>query len=133
MKYKGFRDLTVWRLSSELAKDISVHLVPLFPKREQNRLGDQIIRSSRSVPSQIAEGFRKLSLKEKNHYYDIASTSNDETENHLIEAKNNQFIDERTYSEYYRRIITIRILLTRLMKSIRNLNSRLNPKKPFTK
>jgi len=133
MKYQGFRDLNVWQLSSELAKDISVHLVPLFPKREQNRLGDQIIRSSRSVPSQIAEGFRKLSLKEKNHYYDIASTSNDETENHLIEAKNNNFIDETIYLRYYRRIITIRLLLSRLMKSISNLNKKLNPTKPFTK
>jgi len=133
MKYKSFRDLIVWQLSSELAKDISLHLIPLFPKREQNRLGDQIIRSSRSVPSQIAEGFRKKSLIEKNHYYGIATTSNDETENHLIEAQNNQFIDEATYSKYFKRIITIRLLLSRLMISIRILNKKLHPKKPSTK
>jgi four helix bundle protein len=115
---KSFRDLIVWQVASKLSKDIATKLVPAFPKKEKYRLGGQIIRSSRSVPSQIAEGFRKSSLKEKNHYYEIALTSNDETENHLIEAKNNNYINEGTYKHYLNRIIKVRILLSRLMKSI---------------
>jgi len=118
---KSFRDLKVWQLSSKLASDIAIRLVPTFPKEEKYRLGDQIIRSSRSVPSQIAEGFRKSSLKEKNHYYEMALTSNDETENHLVEAKNNNFIDEKTYKTYLNRVIRIRILLSRLMKSVNRI------------
>ena len=51
---KSFRDLKVWQEASKLSKDISTKLVPSLPKREQYRLGDQMIRSSRSVPSQIA-------------------------------------------------------------------------------
>lgn len=74
-KINTFRDLVVWRVASELAKEIAIKLVPLFPKEEKYRLGDQIIRSSRAVPSQIAEGFRKSSLKEKHHYYEMAITS----------------------------------------------------------
>ena len=115
---KSFRDLKVWQVASELARDISKKLVPAFPINERYRLGNQIIRSSRSVPSQIAEGFRKSSLKEKNHYYEMALTSNEETENHLVEAKNNNFIDEKTYKRYLNRVIGIRIPLSRLMKSI---------------
>jgi four helix bundle protein len=122
MKYKSFRDLKVWQLSSSLSRDISTILVPSFPKKELVRLGDQIIRSSRSVPSQIAEGFRKNSLKEKNRYYSIAATSNDETENHLTEAKNNTYVSDDIYRLYFNRVVAIRILLSKLMQSIRNMD-----------
>jgi four helix bundle protein len=122
MKYKSFRDLKVWQLSSALSRDISTILVPSFPKKEHSRLGDQIIRSSRSVPSQIAEGFRKNSLKEKNRYYSIAATSNDETENHLMEAKNNTYVSDDIYRMYFNRVVAIRILLSKLMQSVRNMD-----------
>jgi len=120
---KSFRDLIVWQIASKLARDIATKLVPLFPKQEQYRLGDQIIRASRSVPSQIAEGFRKVSLREKHRFYEIAATSNDETENHLNEARNNNYIDDKIYKNYMNRIVRVRILLSRLMKSIRSLQT----------
>ncbi|MCK4396365.1 four helix bundle protein [candidate division WOR-3 bacterium] len=119
---KSFRDLKVLQAASELSRDISTKLVPKFPSEEKFRLGDQIIRSSRSVPAQISEGFRKSSLKEKNHYYEMALTSNDETENHLIEAKNNGYVDDKTYKNYLNRVIRIRILLSRLIKSVNKMH-----------
>jgi four helix bundle protein len=125
---KSFRDLKVWEEASKLSKDISTKLVPLFPKEEKFRLGNQIIRSSRCSPSQIAEGFRKSSLKEKNHYYEMALTSNDETENHLIEAKNNDFISVKTYKSYLNRVIRIRILLSRLIKSVNRIRGKKDSK-----
>ena len=121
IKIRSFKDLIAWQEASSLAKDISTKLVLLFPRIERYSLGDQIIRSSRSVPSQISEGFRKQSLKEKNRFYDIGAASNDETENHLVEARNNRFIDEKIYKVYLNRIIRVRILLSRLMNSIRTI------------
>lgn len=120
---KSFRDLKVWQVASELARDISTKLVPEFPKEDKYRLGDQIIRSSRSVPAQISEGFRKSSLKEKSHYYEIALSSNEETENHLVEAKNNGYVDDKAYKNYLNRVIQIRILLSRLIKSVNKLKT----------
>jgi len=122
---KSFRDLYVWQKASKLSRDIVKELVPLFPPEKKYPLTDQIIHSSRSVPAQIAEGFRKSSLKEKHLYYERASTSNNETENHLIEALNNDYIDEKIYKKYLRRVIKIRIMLSRLKKSIRNWESAL--------
>jgi four helix bundle protein len=122
-KIKTFRDLNVWQIASALAKDIAMELVPTFPKVEKYRLGDQIIRSSRSVSAQISEGFRKVSLKEKHRFYEIAVTSNDETENHLNEAKNNSFVNNGVYKSYLNRVIRVRILLSHLMKSIRSLDT----------
>ena len=71
----------------------------------------------------LAEGFRKSSLKEKHHYYEMAMTSNDETDNHLTEILNNKYIDKAVYKMYLNRVIRIRVLLSKLMKSIRMLET----------
>ena len=55
---KGHRDLRVFQLSYSLAMEI-FQLSKHFPKEEIYSLTDQIRRSSRSVPANIAEGFRK--------------------------------------------------------------------------
>ncbi len=54
----GHRDLRVFQLAYQLAMMI-FRESRAFPKEERYSLTDQIRRSSRSVPSNIAEGFRK--------------------------------------------------------------------------
>ena len=58
MEYKGFRDLKVYQLSYQLALEI-FQISKDFPKEEKYSLTDQIRRSSRSIPSNIAEAWRK--------------------------------------------------------------------------
>ncbi len=55
---RGFKDLKVYQLAYELAMEI-FNLSEDFPKEEKYSLTDQIRRSSRSVCSNIAEGYRK--------------------------------------------------------------------------
>ena len=55
---QGHRDLKVYQLSYKLAMEI-FHLSKNFPREELYSLTDQIRRSSRSVATNIAEGFRK--------------------------------------------------------------------------
>ena len=55
---QGYRDLRVFQLSYSLAMEI-FELSKSFPVEEKYSLTDQIRRSSRSVPVNIAEGFRK--------------------------------------------------------------------------
>ncbi len=55
---KGHRDLKVFQLAYKLAMDI-FNVSKSFPKDEKYSLTDQILRSSRSVAANIAEGFRK--------------------------------------------------------------------------
>jgi four helix bundle protein len=52
-EYRGFRDLIVYQKSYDLAIEIS-EISKSFPKEERYVLVDQIRRSSRSVPSNIA-------------------------------------------------------------------------------
>lgn len=55
---EGHKDLKVFRLAYKLAMDI-FEITRTFPKEERYSLTDQIRRSSRSVPANIAEGYRK--------------------------------------------------------------------------
>lgn len=54
----NFKDLTVYKKAFSLAMEI-YHLTKSFPKDELYSLTSQIRKSSRSVCSNIAEGYRK--------------------------------------------------------------------------
>ncbi|MGI9069190.1 MAG: four helix bundle protein [Pyrinomonadaceae bacterium] len=54
----GFRDLKVYQLAFNLAMEIFQES-KRFPAEERYSLTDQIRRASRSVPSNIGEGYRK--------------------------------------------------------------------------
>ena len=56
--YRGYRDLKVFQLSYQLALEV-FEVTKSFPKEELYSLTDQIRRSSRSVPANIAEAWRK--------------------------------------------------------------------------
>ena len=57
-EYRGFRDLIVYQLSYKLSVEI-FEVTKSFPKEEKYSLVDQIRRSSRSVPTNIAEAWSK--------------------------------------------------------------------------
>ena len=55
--YRGFRDLKVYQLSYQLAREV-FEASKGFPSVERYSLTDQLRRSSRSVAGQIAEAWR---------------------------------------------------------------------------
>jgi four helix bundle protein len=58
MKYNGYKDLRVFQLAYKLAMDI-FEITKTFPKEEKYSLVDQIRKSSRSIPANIAEAWKK--------------------------------------------------------------------------
>ncbi len=58
MQYNGYRDLKVYQLAYRLAMEIFEE-TKQFPPQEKYSLTDQMRRSSRSVPANIAEGWKK--------------------------------------------------------------------------
>lgn len=83
MKTTTFKDLRVWQDSRVLAKQVYV-LSGQLPKEELYGIGSQIKRCSISIPSNIAEGYRRRNYKEFLQFLGIASGSAAELETQLI-------------------------------------------------
>jgi four helix bundle protein len=56
--FRGFRDLRAYQLSYQLALEIH-DLSKGFPREEKYALIDQIRKSPRSIPTNIAEAWKK--------------------------------------------------------------------------
>lgn len=91
----AFTDLEVWKKSRLLRNNITT-LVKTFPAEEKYRLTDQIIRSSRSIGNNIAEGHGRYHYLDASKFLINARGSAAETIDHLIIAFDNKFIDEKT-------------------------------------
>jgi len=71
MAYQSFEELDVWKGACRLA--VSIH--QLFRSSRDFAMRDQIIRSSISVPSNIAEGMERGSSKDTIRFLHIAKGS----------------------------------------------------------
>ena len=94
---KTFRDLDIYNLSYKLAMEI-FEITRKFPKDEGYSLTGQILRSSRSIPANIVEGFSKRKYENvfKKHLND-ALGSCDETKVWLDFAKDCKYISIETH------------------------------------
>jgi four helix bundle protein len=93
----SFEELIVWKSAQKIRKNISI-LVKQFPIEEKYRLTDQIIRSSRSVSANIAEGFGRFHYQENIQFGRHARGSLMETLDHLICALDEKFINEELFT-----------------------------------
>lgn len=97
---KTFRELVVWKKAHELTLCVYQAVID-FPKFEEYGLSNQMRRSSSSVPSNIAEGFRRRSNKDSLHFYNIAAGSLEELKYQLILSKDLKYIDQNSYAKYF--------------------------------
>jgi four helix bundle protein len=88
-----FYDLEAWKVARDLKISVST-LAKKFPADERFSLISQIIRSSRSVTANIAEGYGRNNYKETIHFCRMARGSLEETLNHLIDAFDEKYITE---------------------------------------
>ena len=91
----SFEKLKVCQEAKKLVVDV-YHLLDSFPKFEKYALCDQIRRAIVSVPSNIAEGSGRRSLKEQIHFLEIAYGSLMETYNQLQIAIDLTYITEES-------------------------------------
>lgn len=92
-------ELAAWKSARKLRVSIS-KLSKGFPESEKYKLTDQIVRSSRSVSANIAEGYRRYYYKENIQFCRIARGSLLETLDHLYCSLDENFITEKEFREY---------------------------------
>jgi four helix bundle protein len=94
---KALHDMDVFNLSFRFAMDIFV-LSKNFPKEERYSLIDQIVRSSRSIPANIAEGWgKRIYENEFKKHLVYALGSVEETKTWLLFAKECGYIKDENY------------------------------------
>ena len=96
--YQGFQELNVWNT----ARDFQLFIFTLcksFPSEERFRLSDQLIRASRSIAANIAEGHGRYHYQEQIQFCRQARGSLSEVINHLITALDCQYISVEVLKE----------------------------------
>ncbi len=82
---KSCRELIVWQRAMEACVAL-YRLTRSFPRDEIYGLTSQLRRAGVSVPSNIAEGYGRLSREQYRHFLGIAQASNFELQTQLILA-----------------------------------------------
>lgn len=114
---KSFRDLKIWEKGIELVK--KVYLVTKeFPKEEQYGLSSQMRRTSVSIPSNVAEGFRRKHNKEYKQFLNIALGSCAELETQLVIARELEYINENQEKDTIELIYYICRMIVNLKKKL---------------
>ncbi|SNT18329.1 four helix bundle protein [Ekhidna lutea] len=114
---KSYKDLEVYNRSFKMAMDI-FWMTRNFPKEEVYSLTSQIVRSSRSVSSNITEGWAKRNYEAIFKQHLITSLgSNSETENWLKFALECKYITQEDFNAISKELDEIGKMLTSLHKN----------------
>jgi four helix bundle protein len=83
---KRLEELEVWQLGTEL-RDLVVDSIDRYGGGMNRDFKDDLLRSSRSIPSNAAEGFGHFEPAQFARYLRISRASAMETKSHLVECR----------------------------------------------
>src|ERR1043165_7657235 len=97
--YRPFTELEAWKLSRKLKLQV-YELLPSIPRDEKFELVQQLRRSVRSIPTNIAEGHGRFTFKDQYNFCVMARGSLMETLNHLIDAYDCKYISTEVLNTF---------------------------------
>lgn len=117
---QNYKELKVWDKAHQLTLKV-YQLTKLFPKEEIYGLTSQVRRSASSIPANIAEGCGKKSQLELAHYLNTSLGSANETEYHLLLAKDLNYFQVEEYNVLSEQINEIKAMLISLISKVRKV------------
>lgn len=114
---KSYKELIVWQKSILLVKEIFI-LTDKFPKSELYGIISQMRRSAVAIPSNIAEGYGRKSLKEYSQFYSIAYGSGLELETQILIAKELGLAKKEDFDK-------VELLLEEVLKMLNSMTSKM--------
>ena len=121
----SFENMKAWQVARILVVDV-YRLLNEFPNSEKYALCDQIRRAIVSIPSNLAEGSGRISIKEQLHFYEISYGSLMEAYNQLIIAVDLNYIGESSLERIRPKIDEVARLLNGLRSSlIKKINGKI--------
>ena len=115
----GFENPELWR-KVRLFKNEIREETRNFPADEKYRLTDQFIRSSRSINALLSEGHGRFTYADQMHFCVQARGSLSETINHLVDASDENYINEERLNHYKLQAKEIERLLNGYIKYLRS-------------
>ena len=117
MQTHNFEKLVVWQKSMDLVTEV-YSITKLFPKDELYGLTSQMRRAVISVPSNIAEGCRRRTTKDFNHFLTISFGSGAELETQLQISKRLGYLPQSQYSPISSQLQEVMRMLNGLISSL---------------
>jgi four helix bundle protein len=99
MNYKGYKELESY-VQARMLRMLILELAKTFPSYEKFQLVSQIIRCSRSITANIAEGYGRYTYADTRNFFIIARGSVTETMEHLQTAYDEKYISAEVLKTY---------------------------------
>jgi four helix bundle protein len=116
----SYKKLEIWQMAKDLVVDIHKMTLTELPKYEMYETGSQIRRFSKSVKSNIVEGYGRRRYKNefiRFLFYSLAS--NDETTDHLETLFETKSLKNKVmYDDLHDRIIILGKMLIKFIQSV---------------
>ncbi len=116
---KRYEDLTAWQRAYEVALEID-RLTNESSFDTKWVIKDQMVRSSISISSNIAEGFGRKSKKDFARFLLISIGSNDELRNQIRFSFDTKLITENDFNSLNEKLIEVRKMCHGLRKYLLN-------------
>jgi four helix bundle protein len=95
----SFTELETWKQARKIRNLISI-MAKAFPVEEKYRLTDQMIRCSRSIGNNIAEGHGRFHYQDNVRFCIMARGSLSETLDQMIVALDEEYITNETFKSF---------------------------------
>lgn len=125
----SYKELLVWKRSIELVKEI-YRTTEHFPDSEKYGLVSQMRRAAVSIPSNIAEGYKRKNLGEYLYFLSISEGSAAELETQIIITKDLYHNEDLLIAESL--LVEVQKMLYSVIKTLNAKRCTLNPQKGFT-
>jgi four helix bundle protein len=115
--------LECWKAGRELRSFVALRVLPALPREEKFRLGDQLLRSGRSITANIAEGYGRFHYLDNSKFCSNARGSCCEVLDHLIAANDEKIMSDDLLLEGRSRYETTMKLLNGYMAYLKRAGS----------
>ena len=88
----SFESVIAWQKAHAFAL-LAYKTCQKFPATERYGLCSQFQRAAVSISANIAEGYKKISMRDKLHFYNIAQGSLEECRNYILIVRDLEYID----------------------------------------
>lgn len=116
-KINSFEQLEVWQESQNLAVFV-YKITKSFPSDELFAITNQLRRAASSISANIAEGFGRMSVKDKTHFYTMAYGSLLEVKNFLYLSNKLNYLTDQNLQNALLRCTSCQKLIIASKKSI---------------